>query len=73
MTTPQITISDAITGETIIRDMNATELAQLEADKIQADKDAETLAKAQADKEATRAAVMKRLGLSSDELLALLS
>jgi len=73
MTTPQITIHNALTGEIVTRDYTATELAQYEADKIQADKDAETLAKAQADKDATRAAVMKRLGLSSDELLALLS
>lgn len=70
---PQITIFNAITGETITRDMNAAELAQSQADKQQADKDAETLAKAQADKEATRAAVLTRLGLTSDELLALLS
>lgn len=73
MITPQITIFDALTGETITRDMNAAELAQSQADKLQTDKDAETLAKDQADKAATRAAVLTRLGLSSDELLALLS
>jgi hypothetical protein len=73
MTTPQITIHNALTGETIIREMNAAELAQLNADKIQADKNAETLAKAQADKLAKRAAVMTRLGITSDELDALLS
>jgi len=73
MNTPQITIYDALTGETVTRDLNATELAQLQTDKIQADKDAETLAKAQADKLAKRSAVMTRLGLTSDELLALLS
>ncbi|CAB4219791.1 hypothetical protein UFOVP1639_1, partial [uncultured Caudovirales phage] len=67
------TIFDALTGETITRDMNAAELAQSQADKLQTDKDAETLAKDQADKAATRAAVLTRLGLSSDELLALLS
>lgn len=73
MSTPQITIYDVTTGEIVTRDFNATELAQLEIDKIQADKDDETLAKAQADKLAKRAAVMTRLGLTSDELLALLS
>ena len=73
MTSFKITIHDAITGETITRDMNATELAQIETDILEADKEAEALAKAQADKVATRAAVLTRLGLSSDELLALLS
>ena len=73
MTSFKITIHDAIIGETITRDMNATELAQIEADILEADKEAEALAKAQADKVATRAAVLTRLGLSSDELLALLS
>ena len=55
------------------REFTDAEYAQNEIDIMQAAQDAETLAKAQADKEATRAAVMKRLGLSSDELLALLS
>ena len=55
------------------REFTDAEYAQNEIDIMQAAQDAETLAKAQADKDATRAAVMKRLGLSSDELLALLS
>ena len=55
------------------REFTDAEYAQNEIDIMQAAQDAETLAKAQADKEATRVAVMKRLGLSSDELLALLS
>jgi hypothetical protein len=69
----KITILDALTGETITRDMNEAELAQYEADKVKAAQDAEALATAQADKAATRAAVLTRLGLTSDELLALLS
>ena len=73
MTTPQKTIFNIETGETTTRDFNETELAQFNADKLTADQNAEALAKAQADKEATRAAVLKRLGLTSDELLALLS
>ena len=32
MTTPQITIHNALTGETITRDMTSDELAQLEKD-----------------------------------------
>lgn len=69
MTSLKINNFDAITGETTTRDMNAAELAQFETDKLEA----EAVAKAQADKLATRAAVLTRLGLSSDELLALLS
>lgn len=69
----KITILDALTGETITRDMNEAELAQYEADKLKAAQDSEALATAKADKAATRAAVLTRLGLSSDELLALLS
>jgi len=73
MTTPQLTIYEVTTGEIITRDFNAAEIAQLDADKLQANKDAETLAKAQADKLTKRAAVMTRLGITSDELDALLS
>ena len=73
MTTPQLTIYEVTTGEIITRDFNAAEIAQLDADKLQANKDAETLAKAQADKLAKRAAVLTRLGITSDELDALLS
>jgi hypothetical protein len=50
MTTPQINIFDALTGKTITRDYNETELAQLEADQAQAKKDA--AAKTKADKAA---------------------
>ncbi|CAB4163025.1 hypothetical protein UFOVP795_1, partial [uncultured Caudovirales phage] len=46
MTTPQITIHDATTGETITRDFNKTELAEYEADQAQAKKDAAAQAKA---------------------------
>jgi len=73
MTTPQLTIYEVTTGEIITRDFNAAEIAQLNADKLQANKDAETLAKAQAEKLATRNAVLTRLGITSDELDALLS
>jgi len=73
MTTPQLTIYEVTTGEIITRDFNAAEIAQLNADKLQANKDAETLAKAQADKLTKRTAVMTRLGITSDELDALLS
>ena len=73
MTTPQITIHDAITGETITRDMNETELAQLEKDLAQAKKDA--AAKTKADKAAAekRQTILDRLGITNEELLAILS
>lgn len=73
MTTPQIMIFDAITGETITRDFNAAELAQLEADIAQADKDAKAKAKAEkalADKQQT---ILDRLGLTADEFKTLVS
>lgn len=73
MTTLKKTIHDAITGEIIVRDYIPEELAQYEADKLKHKQQAEALATAQAEKLATRAAVLTRLGLSSDELLALLS
>lgn len=56
-----------------VREFTEAEYAQHEKDLAKVAKDAETLATAQAEKEATRAAVLTRLGLSSDELLALLS
>ena len=68
MTTPQITIHDAITGETITRDFNAAELAQAKLDKAEAEAQAE----AQTAKQAARQAVLDKLGLTADEAVALL-
>ena len=56
MTTPHITIHDCVTGETITREMNESELAQWEADQAQT----------------ARQAVLDKLGLTSDEITALL-
>jgi len=72
MSTPQKTIHDAITGEIITRDYNEAELAQYETDKAQAIKDAADKAKAEADKQAARQAVLDKLGLTADEVAALL-
>jgi len=72
MSTPQIVIHDAITGKTITRDFNVSELAQLEADLAQAEKDAKAKAKAEkalADKQQT---ILDRLGLTADEFKTLL-
>jgi hypothetical protein len=72
MTTPQKTIYDCLTGETVTRDFNADELAQLKADQAQATKDAADKAKADATKAAVRQAVLDKLGLTADEIAALL-
>ena len=68
MTTPQIMVHDAITSEIVTRDFNADELAQHKADKAQAVKDAN----AQATRATARQAVLDKLGLTVDEVAALL-
>jgi hypothetical protein len=73
MTISQITIIDGITGETITRDFTAAEIAQLEADITQTDKNAKAKAKAEkalADKKQT---ILDRLGLTADEFKTLIS
>jgi hypothetical protein len=70
MTTPQIKIVNAETGEEIIRDMNETELMQWEADKAEADQKAALQAQAKAAKEAAQAK-LATLGLTTDDLKAL--
>tara|TARA_R110000822_G_scaffold117748_1_gene250215 strand:- start:11 stop:229 length:219 start_codon:yes stop_codon:yes gene_type:complete len=69
----QITIHDAITGEIITRDMNETELAQIETDQAQAKKEATAKAKAEKTKVDTRQTILDRLGITNEELLAILS
>ena len=73
MTTPQIIIHDALTGETVTRDYNEIELAQLEADQAQAKKEATAKAKAEKAKADTRQTILDRLGITNEELLAILS
>lgn len=65
---PQVKIVNAETGEEIIRDMNAEEFAQYEADKAISVAAEEAKAKAEADK----AALLARLGLTEDELKTIL-
>jgi FMN-dependent NADH-azoreductase len=72
MTTPQITIHNVITDEIITRDLNATELAQYEADAAQAEKDAKAKAKADKTLADKRQIILDRLGLTADEFAALL-
>lgn len=72
MTTPQTTIHDCITGETITREYTASELAQLEVDNAQAIKDAETKAKAEQAAQVRKQIILDRLGITKDELQTLL-
>jgi len=73
MTTPQITITDAVTGETVIRDMNETELAQHEADIAEAKKIAAAQAKADQALADKRQIILDRLGLTADEFKTLIN
>tara|TARA_R110002126_G_scaffold260868_1_gene403834 strand:- start:67 stop:276 length:210 start_codon:yes stop_codon:yes gene_type:complete len=68
MTTAQIQIHDVLTGEIVLREMTADELAQVEKDKTQRQVDAA----AQTAKQAARQAVLDKLGLTADEAAALL-
>ena len=68
MATPKITIYDALTGETVVRDFNAAELAQLELDKAETKKHADALAA----KAVARQALLDRLGLTEQEAQLLL-
>lgn len=68
MTKPMVKLVNAETGEEIIREMNAEELAQWEADKAAAQTEAEALAA----KSAARQAILDRLGLTADEAALLL-
>ena len=65
---PQIKIVNCETGEEIVRNANANELAQIEIDAANdAAKKAEAAAKATA-----KAAILDRIGLTADELKTIL-
>jgi hypothetical protein len=68
MTTLQVKIVNAETGEEIIRDMNAEELAQLEIDKATAQSEKE----AKAAKAHERSALLTKLGITEEEAQLLL-
>ena len=67
MSTPKMTIIDAVTGETTTRNLTAKELAELEADKVET----EAAAATKLAKEAARQAVLDKLGLTANEAAAL--
>jgi hypothetical protein len=62
-------IIDGLTGETVERDQTEAELAQVKADQAEA----KARAKAEADKVTAKEAVLSKLGLTADEVAALLS
>jgi predicted ArsR family transcriptional regulator len=68
MTTPQVKIVDCTTGEEIVRDANADEIAQMQT---QAENDAIQKAEAEAKAQA-KAALLTRLGITAEEAQLLL-
>ena len=68
MTTPQVKIVNAETGEETVRDMNAEELTQLAKEVIERESIEAAETKAATDK----AALLTRLGLTADEFKTLL-
>lgn len=68
MPKPIITIHNIETGEVEVREMNAKELAQLEADKAAGD----AIKAAEAAKAAEKAALLDRLGITEQEAALLL-
>ena len=68
-TKPQVKIVDCTTGEEIIRDANAEEIAQMKANTI-AYENAKTEAEAKA---TAKAALLDKLGISAEEAQLLLS
>ena len=64
-----VVIINALTGETVEREQTEAELAQAKADQAEA----KARAKAEADKATAKEAVLTKLGLTADEVAALLS
>jgi len=65
---PQVKIVNCETGEEIVRDANAEEIAQMELDAANA-----AAAKAEAEAKAiAKAAILDRIGLTADELKTIL-
>jgi hypothetical protein len=65
---PQVKIVDLETGEEIVRDATAEEIAQIEKDAV----DYEIYKAALAEKETSKQAILDRIGLTSDELKTIL-
>ena len=66
---PQVKIVNALTGEEIVRDANAEELAQMELDAAETTR----IKLDEAAKAAEKAALLNRLGITAEEARLLLS
>jgi hypothetical protein len=66
-------IVNVITGEETIRPFTADEIAAVEAEQAKAKAEDDARAQEQATKNAARQAVLDKLGLSADEIAALLA
>jgi hypothetical protein len=64
-----VVIINALTGETVEREQTEAELAQAKTDEAEA----KARVKAEADKATAKEAVLAKLGLTADEVAALLS
>ncbi len=73
MTTPQKTIIDCVTGETMTRDFDETELAEYTASLLHVEKEIKAKLKAEKTIADTRQTILDRLGITKDELLTILS
>ena len=69
MTKPKITIHNVETGEMIEREMTASEITQLAADKAAND----AMIAAEAESETKKAALLTKLGITAEEAKLLLS
>jgi hypothetical protein len=69
MTTPQVSEVNILTGKTVVRDMTDNELAQYKADQAEA----KVQRQIEADRAALKTATLAKLGLTADEVAALLS
>lgn len=73
MSRPKITIHNALTGETVEREMNDEEFAQYQADQIAEQERQEAEAVAAAEAATKKAALLDKLGITEEEAKLLLS
>lgn len=72
MNISQIEIHNVISGEIVRRDLNETELADAQAEKAQAEKDAKAKVKTEQALADKRQIILDRLGITADELKTIL-
>ncbi len=72
MTNDKITITDALTGETIEREMTSAEQADRDAFLLKVNSDAQAMAEKEAAKVAEKSALLEKLGITEDEAKLLL-